>query len=82
MRINVLDGVGGVDHLAYGELKSEKRNHAVPGIALCGADLWESQAPRGVGKGFECSLRPFGIDGCIDKAGIATVSALRPIQPA
>lgn len=66
LRVDVLDGVGRVDHLAHDGREGEEWNHAIPGIAPCHADRGESLAPGAVGKGIELDLGCLGTESCID----------------
>lgn len=66
LRVDVLDGVGRIDHLPHGGWEGQEPNHAVPGIAPCCADRGESLALRAVGKDIEFELGGLGIDGGID----------------
>src|SRR5690606_27766789 len=68
LRIDVLDGVGGVDHTAHGRREGKKRNHPVAGIAPCRADGREFLPPGTVCKGLKFGLSSFGADGGIDRS--------------
>ena len=58
LRVDALDGVGGVDHLAHRRREREERNHVVPGAAPGGRDGGEFLTPGAALEGIQLGLAP------------------------